>query len=227
MASSSATENPEHSTPPSSASAQNDPSPVDEDFWGSFQNSRAVTPSSDRQNELLSDAPLIRRQQTTAGYRQGISLGKAETMQSGFDEGYPAGIELGLRVGYLRGILEGIEVSEKRDSVNKEKTKERRLLEAVLEEVSIGKFIEGVEDILIKEAEKSAEIRDASVSTEQTSLHSQANMETQPDMRVRSDSQISPPLRFSQSAMDRLDFLEHAVSIAVSKVSAQHGSSSP
>ena len=44
----------------------------------------------------------------TDGYREGLSIGKARVMQSGFDAGYPMGVEIGLRVGNVLGVLEGI-----------------------------------------------------------------------------------------------------------------------
>jgi hypothetical protein len=58
--------------------------------------------------EMLSDLPALRRQHMTDGYREGLAIGKAKVMQSGFDAGYPVGVELGLRVGRVLGVLEGV-----------------------------------------------------------------------------------------------------------------------
>src|SRR6201999_3459554 len=57
---------------------------------------------------ILSDLPALRRQHMTDGYREGLSVGKARVMQSGFDAGYPLGVEVGLRVGNVLGVLEGV-----------------------------------------------------------------------------------------------------------------------
>ena len=59
-------------------------------------------------DEILSDLPAVRRQHMNDGYREGLSVGKARVMQSGFDAGYPVGVEVGLRVGAVLGVLEGI-----------------------------------------------------------------------------------------------------------------------
>lgn len=56
--------------------------------------------------ELLSDIPSIKRQHMTDGYREGLSVGKAQVMQRGFDEGYSIGVQIGLRVGPILGVLE-------------------------------------------------------------------------------------------------------------------------
>ncbi|KIV89330.1 hypothetical protein PV10_08906 [Exophiala mesophila] len=57
---------------------------------------------------ILSDIPTLRRQHMTDGYREGLSIGKAQVMQEGFDVGYPVGVEIGMRVGVILGVLEGI-----------------------------------------------------------------------------------------------------------------------
>lgn len=55
--------------------------------------------------------PDIRRLQvthSTEGYREGITVGKAQSIQAGFDEGYNLGANVGLKAGQLLGLLEGI-----------------------------------------------------------------------------------------------------------------------
>lgn len=55
-----------------------------------------------------SDVPKLKEKHETEGYRDGITKGKAETVQAGFDEGYGLGATLGLRIGKILGLLEGI-----------------------------------------------------------------------------------------------------------------------
>ncbi|ROV93405.1 hypothetical protein VMCG_08433 [Cytospora schulzeri] len=55
-----------------------------------------------------SDIHRLRQEHTTAGYREGITVAKASSVQAGFDEGFGLGATIGLRVGYLLGVLEGI-----------------------------------------------------------------------------------------------------------------------
>ncbi|RYP80844.1 hypothetical protein DL770_006085 [Monosporascus sp. CRB-9-2] len=59
-------------------------------------------------------APDVRRLQvthSTEGYREGITAGKAQSIQAGFDEGYNLGANVGLKAGQLLGLLEGIAAS--------------------------------------------------------------------------------------------------------------------
>jgi len=55
-----------------------------------------------------SDVPRLKEKHETEGYRDGVTKGKAETVQAGFDEGYGLGAVLGLRIGKILGLLEGI-----------------------------------------------------------------------------------------------------------------------
>ncbi|KIX06173.1 uncharacterized protein Z518_04147 [Rhinocladiella mackenziei CBS 650.93] len=71
------------------------------------QRTDATQPRTRAAGEILSDIPTLRRQHMTAGYREGLSVGKAQVIQRGFDEGYPFGMEIGLRVGTVLGVLEG------------------------------------------------------------------------------------------------------------------------
>jgi Essential protein Yae1, N terminal len=59
-------------------------------------------------NLELSDVPRLEQKHETEGYRDGVTKGKAETVQAGFDEGYGLGAVLGLRIGKVLGLLEGI-----------------------------------------------------------------------------------------------------------------------
>jgi len=59
-------------------------------------------------NTEISDIPRLREKHETEGYRDGVTRGKAQTVQEGFDEGYNLGAVLGLRIGKVLGLLEGI-----------------------------------------------------------------------------------------------------------------------
>lgn len=59
-------------------------------------------------NSEPSDIPRLREKHETEGYRDGVTKGKGETVQTGFDEGYGLGAVLGLRIGKVLGILEGL-----------------------------------------------------------------------------------------------------------------------
>lgn len=74
---------------------------------------------------ILSDVPSLRRQHMTAGYREGLSVGKARVMQAGFDHGYPFGVEIGMRVGTVLGVLEGLVAAVSSSSMKTPKKHER------------------------------------------------------------------------------------------------------
>ena len=60
------------------------------------------------QNLDPSEIPRLRETHTTAGYREGLAASKDQSLQPGFDEGYPLGAEFGLKVGWILGVLQGI-----------------------------------------------------------------------------------------------------------------------
>ena len=55
-----------------------------------------------------SDIHRLQAEHSTAGYRDGITAAKAQSIQAGFDEGFSLGATIGLKAGQLLGILEGI-----------------------------------------------------------------------------------------------------------------------
>lgn len=55
-----------------------------------------------------SDMHRLQQEHTTAGYRDGVTVAKAGSVQAGFDEGFGLGATIGLKVGRLLGLLEGI-----------------------------------------------------------------------------------------------------------------------
>ena len=67
---------------------------------------------SDEGDELVSPLPSLRQTHETAGYRDGITAGKATSIQAGFDEGYAAGAAEGLKRGWLLGALEALKASD-------------------------------------------------------------------------------------------------------------------
>ncbi|KAH3685101.1 hypothetical protein WICPIJ_003921 [Wickerhamomyces pijperi] len=93
------------------------------------------------------DSPTIqalRRQHSKQGYLAGLSSHKEESLQLGFDEGYPMGAKLGLDIGKILGQLSAL--SSMNVSLNsgdndhlKEKIKE--LLEEVKRECGIKKVL--------------------------------------------------------------------------------------
>ncbi|ROV93318.1 hypothetical protein VSDG_06906 [Cytospora chrysosperma] len=85
------------------------PAFVDEDEHGSDDSRVHITRGGARgEGGHPSDARRLRQEHTTAGYRDGITVAKASSVQAGFDEGFGLGATIGLRVGHLLGVLEGI-----------------------------------------------------------------------------------------------------------------------
>ncbi|KAM0460623.1 hypothetical protein ACHAPV_004902 [Trichoderma viride] len=71
----------------------------------------AVVTSFDRPESPRhpSDMRRLETEHATAGYREGISTAKEQTVQAGFDEGFSLGATIGLAAGRLLGMLEGID----------------------------------------------------------------------------------------------------------------------
>lgn len=88
-------------------------SPLNDDLADVFGSEPASPSDNDfierhGRNTEWSDIPRLREKHETEGYRDGVTKGKAESVQKGFDEGYGLGAVLGLRVGKIVGLLEGI-----------------------------------------------------------------------------------------------------------------------
>ncbi|KAM7222531.1 hypothetical protein V8F06_002025 [Rhypophila decipiens] len=56
----------------------------------------------------VSDIPRLKQEHTTAGYRDGVTIAKAASVQAGFDEGYGLGATIGAHAGRLLGLLQGL-----------------------------------------------------------------------------------------------------------------------
>ena len=71
-----------------------------------------------------SDVPRLRQEHTTAGYRDGITVAKAEHVQAGFDEGFGLGATIGAVAGQLLGVLEGLSFAAVSSSSSKSKSQQ-------------------------------------------------------------------------------------------------------
>ncbi|KAG9522199.1 essential protein-like protein Yae1, partial [Aureobasidium melanogenum] len=96
-------------------------SELHDDIFGSAPTSPSLSPDNanndiqipaqllnNTANSERSDIPRLRSVHVTAGYRDGISVSKAEHVQHGFDEGFSLGAVIGIKVGFLLGVLEGV-----------------------------------------------------------------------------------------------------------------------
>ncbi|KAI1755868.1 hypothetical protein F4782DRAFT_372911 [Xylaria castorea] len=59
-------------------------------------------------SDMSLDTQRLRAQHNTVGYREGITAGKAGSIQTGFDQGFALGGNIGIRAGQILGLLEGI-----------------------------------------------------------------------------------------------------------------------
>lgn len=58
--------------------------------------------------DMSLDTRRLQAQHNTVGYREGITAGKAGSIQTGFDQGFALGANIGIRAGQILGLLEGI-----------------------------------------------------------------------------------------------------------------------
>lgn len=79
-----------------------------DDVWGSEPGSPGAEDDERDGNGEQSDIPRLKEKHETEGYRDGVTKGKAENVQVGFDEGYGLGAVLGLKIGRILGLVEGI-----------------------------------------------------------------------------------------------------------------------
>lgn len=91
------------STPPSPVSSV--PNPNHNSLIDVFSDSPPSTPTK---ATVFSDIPRLRSTHATAGYREGLSSSKLNSLQVGFDEGYSFGAVFGLKIGYILGALESL-----------------------------------------------------------------------------------------------------------------------
>ncbi|KAK2031277.1 essential protein Yae1 [Colletotrichum zoysiae] len=79
-----------------------------DDVWGSEPGSPTNMPQAAPTGTHPGDIPRLQAEHTTAGYREGVTVAKAQSIQAGFDEGFSLGAEIGSLAGQIVGVLEGI-----------------------------------------------------------------------------------------------------------------------
>ncbi|KAK2001204.1 essential protein Yae1 [Colletotrichum falcatum] len=79
-----------------------------DDVWGSEPDSPTNMPRDAPTGTHPGDIPRLQAEHTTAGYREGVTVAKAKSIQAGFDEGFSLGAEIGSLAGQIVGVLEGI-----------------------------------------------------------------------------------------------------------------------
>lgn len=85
-----------------------------------------------------SDMRRLESEHTTAGYREGLAIGKQQWLQAGFDEGYGMGAAVAVRAGQLLGLLEGIA-----EAIEGEDSRMEALLNEAKTELAIDKMLSG------------------------------------------------------------------------------------
>lgn len=124
---------------------------ADDDIWADDSlPANANAPST--QHEMLSDLPTIRRQHMTDGYREGLSVGKAQVIQQGFDAGYPLGFKIALRAGKVLGMLEGVLAVKKGGLEGKELEDVKEMYEKAKRELDVKELLKGVNDEVLNQA---------------------------------------------------------------------------
>lgn len=89
-------------SPPQVANTAPD-DPLD-DVFGSSEEFPAAHPALSHP----SDMHRLETEHATTGYREGVAVAKASSVQAGFDEGFSLGATIGLLAGQLLGTLEAI-----------------------------------------------------------------------------------------------------------------------
>lgn len=85
-----------------------------------------------------SDMRRLESEHTTAGYREGLTVGKQQWLQAGFDEGYGMGAAVAVRAGQLLGLLEGIA-----EALKGEDSRFEQLLKQAKADLSAEKMLSG------------------------------------------------------------------------------------
>jgi hypothetical protein len=106
--------------------ANNDPL---DDVFGGGEDVHAHT-----QNTHPSEMRRLQTDHSTAGYREGVNIGKQDSLQKGFDGGYTIGAAIGLQTGQILGVLEGIAEAAHENTAMSE------LLEEAKDELSVEKL---------------------------------------------------------------------------------------
>ncbi|KAI8632997.1 hypothetical protein F5Y19DRAFT_419790 [Xylariaceae sp. FL1651] len=88
-------------------------------------------------HDMTLDTRRLQAQHTTTGYREGITAGKAASIQGGFDEGFTLGANIGLKAGALLGVLEGISTALAETGPTEESVRANRLLSQAALDLSL------------------------------------------------------------------------------------------
>lgn len=80
----------------------------------------------------------------TDGYREGLSIGKAKVMQTGFDAGYPIGAAIAMRSGKVLGFIEGI--LEAKGISDDSRTAVKRVLHQAKNELAVTTLLKDMND---------------------------------------------------------------------------------
>lgn len=108
-----------------------------DDVFGSAPSSPSLLPHQPTMGNLEpSDIPRLREKHETEGYRDGVTKGKGESVQAGFDEGYGLGAVLGLKIGKILGILEGVLTGLRGEEMGSERVRVEKLVGEAKEELS-------------------------------------------------------------------------------------------
>ncbi|KAH6715793.1 essential protein-like protein Yae1 [Leptodontidium sp. MPI-SDFR-AT-0119] len=108
-----------------------------DDVFGSAPSSPSLLPHQPTMGNLEpSDIPRLREKHETEGYRDGVTKGKGESVQAGFDEGYGLGAVLGLKIGKILGILEGVLAGLRGEEMGSERVRVEKLVGEAKEELS-------------------------------------------------------------------------------------------
>lgn len=70
--------------------------------------------------EAPSEVTRVQRDHSQAGYLAGVTKAKDESLQEGFNAGYPIGGQLGLSIGRILGYLQGKGLVEEEKQARKE-----------------------------------------------------------------------------------------------------------
>lgn len=124
----------------------------DSDVWLGSDEEPAGGPASPRARAEFYGEPVtggpesqevaaLRRVHAKRGYLDGLSQAKEESLQAGFDNGYPAGAELGLQVGEIVGRLLFLRASRPGDQQLRE-TVDRAVSSLAIQKVLSRKFFD-------------------------------------------------------------------------------------
>ncbi|KAI1097751.1 hypothetical protein F4804DRAFT_326628 [Jackrogersella minutella] len=88
------------------------------------------------ENSISLDTRRLQTQHTTEGYRDGITAGKVQSIQPGFDQGFSLGANIGLKAGWILGLLEGVNRALK-ETADHNSAKVDQLLSDAVKELNI------------------------------------------------------------------------------------------